>query len=143
MLQVVFRTKKRFTGKSKKDIKLREKGERGMEYYHNQQKQLMLWAIDAFENANASKSKEFQKKLGKLKNQVNELTSEEYEQSTSLAITIPGSIQYHSTQNVKFLLHELLPEMEEIATNTMDQQLISAVHQIKGIVGFEEITYPE
>lgn len=114
-----------------------------MEYYHNQQKQLMLWAIDAFENANAPKSKEFQKKLGKLKNQVNELTSEEYEQSTSLAITIPGSIQYHSTQNVKFLLHELLPEMEEIATNTMDQKLISAVHQIKGVVGFEEITYPE
>ena len=115
-----------------------------MDYYHNQQRQLMLWAIDAFEKANVSKSRQFTEKLSRIKHQVSGLSESEYEQSTNLAIAVDDSKQLGETdQNVKFLLHDLIPEMEQIATQTMDQTLISAVHQVKGIVGFEESTYPE
>jgi hypothetical protein len=115
-----------------------------MDYYHNQQKQLMLWAIDVFEKVNVDKSKEFEDKLSLLKNQVSKLSQKEYEEVTNLAVAVDGNERLDGTdQNVKFLLHELIPEMEQIASQTMDEKLISAVHQVKGIVGFEESVYPE
>lgn len=144
MQEDILRTKKPFSGKSKRDKRFREKGDPVVDYYQNQQKQLMLWAIDAFEKANVSKSRQFNEKLSRLKQQVSGLSDSEYEQSTNLAIAVDGSEPLGGTeQNVKFLLHDLIPEMEQIATQTMDQNLISAVHQVKGIVGFEEIAYPE
>lgn len=114
-----------------------------MEPQQDQQKEMMLQAIETFEQANIPLSTDFKSKLAFIKNQVESLTSSQFLESTSLSVTGPITEQPHSRNNVKLLMHELYPEMEKLAARSQDEKLMSAANQLKGVLGFEEVNYPE
>ncbi|QYY41298.1 hypothetical protein ACKE5C_10175 [Aneurinibacillus thermoaerophilus] len=117
---------------NKRNRKRREIG------FMNNKQSILTQALETLENTFLPSAAELSSRIRNIKEKVVGMSDEQFESNMSMATTSPAGEHPYPDQSVRFLLNEVFPEIEKNVQNTQNYEVISAVNEIRGILGTDD-----
>jgi hypothetical protein len=97
----------------------------------------LIQALQTLENSTPENST-IKSSLHEIKQKVRSLSGKEFEQEMSMAVTMPAGQVPYQAHDVRAALDEAFPELEQAFQGTKESEIISAMNEIRGILGTDD-----
>jgi hypothetical protein len=98
---------------------------------------IIIQALETLENS-VSSSTQIKNQIHHIREKIKNMSNKEFESEMSMAVTSPAGESTSQEQSIRFLLDETFPELEQTFQGTQANEVLSAMRQIRGIIGTDD-----